>query len=218
VDTFYFPGSADIPVGPKEHKEWYSRGYLPHFDHPGLVQSISFRLHDSVPVEVMVKWKEELGLFEKAAIQELTVEEKRLKAALRRRIEKYEDSGYGACHLKDEQIATIMQDALLFFDNQRYHLLAWCVMPNHVHVVVETVQGFPLPGLLHSWRSFTANEANKILKCKGVFWMREYFDRFIRDQDQLEAAIRYVEQNPVKAGLVSNPEEWKFSSAGRRGK
>jgi REP element-mobilizing transposase RayT len=210
------PGAADIPVGTKTHKEWFSRGYLPHCDHPGLVQSISFRLHDSVPSEVLAQWRIELRELEMAIGTDTAVEQERKRAALRRRVEKYEDSGYGSCCLKDRRVAQIMQDALLFFDGKRYQLLAWCVMPNHVHVAVETIIGWPLPGLLHSWRSFAANEANKVLGRKGTFWMREYFDRFIRDQRHLEAVISYIEQNPVKAGLVERAEEWTFSSAGRR--
>src|SRR5205823_3893206 len=91
---------------------------------------------------------------------------------LRKRIACYEDEGHGACWLGQPRIGELVEQALLHFDGQRYGLLAWCVMPNHVHVLVETKLGFPLPGLLHSWKSYTATEANKILGRRGEFWQR----------------------------------------------
>src|SRR6185436_7875478 len=130
-----------------------------------------------------------------------------------RRIAACLDAGLGACWLKDARIAALVEDALLHFDGQRYRLLAWCVMPNHVHALVETKEGFPLPEIVHSWKSFTANEANKILRRTGDFWQREYHDRFIRDDDHYRNAVVYIENNPVKAGLVKTAQAWRYSSA-----
>lgn len=129
------------------------------------------------------------------------------------RIEAFEDSGAGACWLKDDRIARIVEQALLHFDGARYRLLAWCVMPNHVHVVIETHQGFPLGEVVHSWKSFTANQANKVLGRTGPFWMADYYDRFVRDERHFLAVVRYVTENPVKAGLVSDASQWRWSSA-----
>jgi len=100
---------------------------------------------------------------------------------------------------------------------ERYRLLAWCVMPNHVHAVAEMLPGFALAHVVHSWKSYMAKEANKMLHREGPFWQREYYDRYIRDDRHLERAIAYIEQNPVKAGLVAQAKEWAFSSAGLRG-
>ena len=188
----------EIPVG----KGWYSRGYLPHFDHPGLVQMITFRLADALPTQ----WV--------AALQQTLPAEK--NAVQRRRIEEYLDAGHGACHLRDPVIGRLVEDALLYFDGQRYRLLAWVVMPNHVHTLVETAPGYPLPELVHSWKSFTARSANKLLGRRGEFWQPEYFDRYVRDADHFDNALRYIHQNPVKAGLVPRAEDWPFSSAGKR--
>ena len=109
----------------------------------------------------------------------------------------------------------MVEKALLHFDGDRYRVLAWCVMPNHVHVVVETMGAYRLSEVMHSWKSFTSKQANQILGRNGTFWMAEYFDRFVRDEDHLRAAIAYVHQNPVKAGLVRESTDWRFSSAGR---
>ncbi len=125
---------------------------------------------------------------------------------LRRRVEQYADAGYGSCLLSDPRIAEMVQDNLLHFDGERYRLVAWCIMPNHVHVLVEVADGFTLSTILHSWRSYTAHKANKILCRTGEFWQSEYFDRFIRNTEHLCKTIEYIFGNPDKAGLV----EWKW--------
>lgn len=137
-------------------------------------------------------------------------------AELRERISRYEDAGHGDCYLRDERIAELVQNALFHFDSERYRLLTWCIMPNHVHVLIETMQGWPLGDVVHSWKSFTAKEANKVLGRSGEFWMKNYFDRFIRDESHFAAVKEYIENNPVKAGLCSSPEEWRFSASGSR--
>jgi hypothetical protein len=109
----------DAPSG----KGWFSRGYLPHFDQPGLLQFITFRLADAIPSETVKQWRLELGL-----TTETDVGDSR-NVELRERLERYEDHGHGACHLRLKGAAIAVQDALLHFDGKRYRLLAWCVMP-----------------------------------------------------------------------------------------
>jgi len=205
--SIHDPGSAGIPAGPKG---WYSRGYLPHLDQPGLLQSISFRLHDAVPTHVVEQWKHELHLREGIADRDPVA------VTLRRRIVEYEDAGHGACWLRDERIAALVENAFLHFDGRRYRPIAWCVMPNHVRVLIETWPGHPLDTVLHSWKSFTAQQANKLMERTGPFWAREYYDRFVRDDRHFELAVVYIEQNPVKAGLVASAEAWPFGSAAGR--
>lgn len=203
-------GTAAIPGGDSNGKGWYSRGYLPHFDQPGLCQSINFRLHDSVPAHIVQQWKDELRWREDLPGDAPAV------VALRERIVKYEDAGHGACWLRQPAIARLVEDALLYFDGERYRLIAWCIMPNHVHTLIETYAGHSLDKVLHSWKSFTAQQANKQLQRRGEFWAREYYDRFMRNEAHMTQTIQYIEQNPVKAGLVASPEAWPFSSASRR--
>ena len=185
--------------GQRSHKVWYSRGYLPHLDEPGLVQGITYRLYDSMPAERRAEW-------------EALLQMQNLKAQ-QQRIGTYLNSGYGSCWLRDARIAEVVQDNLLHFDAQCYHLLAWVIMPNHVHVLIETRQGHPLPEVVHSWKSYTANRANQVLGRAGPFWHREYFDRYIRDERHLEQAVLYLHGNPVTARLVERAEDWPFSSA-----
>jgi putative DNA methylase len=188
---------------PEPHRGWYSRGYLPHWDHPGLIQSLNFRLADSLPASVVERWKWELtGKPDDEVTRQIF-----------RRAEKYLDAGHGECWLRRPELAQMMEDALLHFDGQRYHLLAWCVMPNHVHALIETREGFSLADIVHSWKSFTATAANKILQRHGEFWQREFFDRYIRNAEHYKEVLAYIEENPVKAGLARVKTDWSWSSA-----
>jgi putative DNA methylase len=181
----------------RPHKGWTSRGYLPHFDASTLIQTITFRLADSLP----------------RAIYKDLVANASSKPDLRQRIEAVIDEGRGSCALRAPEVARIIQDALQHFDGERYRLIAWAIMPNHVHVLIEQIPGYPLGDIVHAWKSFTAKQANKHLGRTGAFWAPDYFDRYIRDQIHFDIAVYYIHENPVKAGLVERAEKWQWSSA-----
>jgi REP element-mobilizing transposase RayT len=122
----------------------------------------------------------------------------------------------GSCPFNRETVAAMMQDTLLHFEGQRYSLLAWCVMPNHLHVIVAPLPPYSLSQIMHSWKSFSSKRANKILGTAGSFWERESFDHLIRSEESLKSFVRYTEENPVHAGLCIRPGDWQFSSAGQR--
>jgi len=191
------------------HKEelraagWRSRGYLPHFDGRAIPQFITLRLADSIPKKVIQSWEQEL--------RHLDDEQDRI--LLQKRIERYLDQGYGNAFLGDTGVAKIVQDSLLKFDGVRYNLFSWVVMPNHSHSLLTRFDDWELAQLMHSHKSYTAHEANKLLNRTGQFWMDEYFDRYIRDAEHFRNTVRYIENNPVKAGLCSKPSDWPFSSA-----
>jgi len=132
---------------------------------------------------------------------------------LQRRIERYLDQGHGQAFLKVGEVARMVQDSLLKFDGIRYRLFAWVVMPNHVHTLMSRFDENELRNILHSIKSYTAHEANKILGRVGQFWIEDYFDRFMRNQRHFERTVRYIENNPVKAGLCREPGDWPYSSA-----
>jgi REP element-mobilizing transposase RayT len=180
------------------HAGWRSRGYLPHLDAADLVQHLVFRLADSLPAHI----SEEIAKISR---------EHRVQAA-----DIALDQGHGRRDLVIPGIAELVQRALLRFDGERYAMIAWCVMPNHVHVLVETRPGHPLDRIVHAWKSFTAHQVNRILGQTGAFWAPEYFDRYMRDDTHLAATLAYVEQSPVKAGLCSVASQWPFSSVSHR--
>jgi REP element-mobilizing transposase RayT len=120
----------------------------------------------------------------------------------------------GSCVLRSPEIAGIVQNALVHFDQSRYILSAWCIMPNHVHVVVTPIPDHSLSSILHSWKSFTASKVNKALGLGGRFWERESFDHLIHSFDDWAKYVKYTQENPVLAGLCAKPEDWLFSSCG----
>jgi putative DNA methylase len=192
----------------RPQKTWHTRGYLPHWEAGQIPQSITFRLHDSLPRQLLEQWQTEL---DSLPLDQQTLERrKRIEAAL--------DQGYGECHLRRADIAGIVATALRHFDGERYQLIAWTIMPNHVHVLVIPLHGYSLSSILHSWKSFTAKEANRLLERTGAFWLEEYFDRAIRDEVHYARAVAYIENNPVKAGLCDSAAEWPWGSAWERGR
>jgi putative transposase len=177
-----------------QHKGWHSRGYLPHFDSAETVQFITFNLADSLPRHVEVKTAEDYT----------------------EAFDRVLDSGRGDCWLRKSEIATIVQDTLLYFDGERYRLLAWCLMPNHVHVVLEAGSNYAVGDVVRSWKSFSARQANRLIGRQGPLWHPDYFDRYMRNEEHLRSTIDYVERNPVAAGLVREAREWLWSSVRRR--
>jgi type I restriction enzyme R subunit/putative DNA methylase len=207
------PGSAGVPAGLPETadilvgKNWYSRGYLPHRDEPRLRQFITYRLADSLPQEKLDVLEDELRL----------LPEERRESTRRQRIEAWLDAGMGCCALRHPEVAPFVQNAFLHFHGERYRLHAWCIMPNHVHVLIEPLTA--LAKIVQSWKSFTArwvlaHNAELELGVPGrILWMREYWDRYIRDENHHRKTVDYIHRNPVKAGLCATPEAWPWSSA-----
>ncbi|HKS38184.1 MAG TPA: transposase [Verrucomicrobiae bacterium] len=163
------------------------------------MQFVTFRLADAFPEELRSEWE---------ALLKIEDDRKR-----RVELEAYLDRGRGECHLRQPEIAGLVEGALRFFHGDRYDLRAWVVMPNHLHLLFQ-VQEMPMARLLvEAWKGYTAKEANRILGRKGKFWQEGYWDTFMRDGDHETRTRRYVENNPAKAQLVVSPKEWPWSSA-----
>ncbi|MCE5184886.1 MAG: valine--tRNA ligase [Planctomycetaceae bacterium] len=184
--------------------------HLPHWTKEDAVYAVSFRLADSLPARILEAWQiERQSILQRAKDQkrELTeFERQELERLYDERIESYLDAGHGECVLRDPRAAGILADALNYFDGQRYHLVAWAIMPNHVHVILKPIQGDKLSEILHSWKSYTANEINKALGREGGLWMVEYYDHLIRNEADLQNQVAYVLGNPGKAGL----QDWQW--------
>ena len=222
---------------------WRSRGYLPHFDAPRAIQHITYRLADSLPKEAVERLEFELKAL---PAEKQTIER-------RRRLERLLDAGFGSRVLLRPEAARIIIETWLRFDQERYRLLAFVVMPNHCHVLIECLDSCPLWKIVNSWKSYTARwiNANVLGKKEDKkttedsrpggrrsqeenvraggrrsqrgsqafwqrdYWDRDYWDRFIRDERHFDATKMYIESNPVAAGLVKNPVDWPWSSAGK---
>lgn len=237
-----------------ERRGWFCRGYLPHYDAEGLIQHVTFHLADSLPESAIERIEYE--------IEGLPNDEQKVER--RKRIHRWIDAGHGCCILDRPVFAEMVQDTFLHFHNSRYHLHAWVVMPNHVHVLFRLLADWPLSKIVASWKKFTARRIRDFVRAgigvgsdqeigrlgkgsdleidgpsgKGAnqetatpsdgprmdlglpsleslspVWHREYWDRFIRDANHYCAAVAYIHNNPVAAGLVARPEDWPWSSA-----
>ena len=186
------------------------RGRLPHWEKEGATYFVTFRLADSLPTSVLERIESERrSIVENAKRmqRDLTPDEhQHIARASTSRIEQYLDAGQGSCYLEHPAVGQMVAEALECFDESRYRLFAWCIMPNHVHVVVRVFPTITLASVVHSWKSFTAKEANRILDRRGAFWQREYYDHLIRDEADFERCLDYVAQNPHQAGL----KDWRW--------
>jgi len=186
-----------------------SRGRLPHWESPEGTYFVTFRLADSLPKAIADAFEfERRDIVEtaKAIRRDLSLtEQRRLAELFSEKVESYLDAGSGACFLREPTVAKIIAETLHHFHGNRYRLFTWCVMPNHVHVVFQPIGEWRLAQVLHAWKSYSAKEANGILGRSGSFWQREYYDHLIRDAEDFRRCVRYVVQNPEKAGLLNWP-------------
>lgn len=171
---------------------WRTRGYLPHRDKARLIQHVVFNLVDAFSAK---------GAAPSDPNEKLAWADAEL------------DFGHGERLLANAENAASVEQCILKDHGVRYALAAWCVMPNHVHVVVEQFPDHGLGPTLQTWKSVTTHLINKREERRGAIWQREYFDRFMRDEAQFAHTLTYVESNPVAAGLVDRPAAWRFSSA-----
>jgi REP element-mobilizing transposase RayT len=191
----FLPSMSDVHI--------HQRGNTPHWELTGATYSITWRLHGSLPAEAVRRLQDDREARQRRASTGL--ERLEIQRAWEFDTDELLHHSPSARYLEDPRIATCVVSALQFFAGTRYDLLAWCVMPNHVHVVMRISGDLPLEKIVHSWKSYTANQANKILGRTGTFWQREYYDRIIRDEKDLTRTIAYVRGNPAKAGLKNWP-------------
>ena len=186
----------------------HKRNRLPHWDMMNGIQFVTWHLADALPKAAVEKLRGEREharrrlLATRGAVTKADVAT--MEVAFRRHCERLLDGSHGECVLRDHRAAKVIAEAISHFDNDRYRLYAWCVMPNHVHAIFKTA--LPLAEVLHSWKSYTRTAVNRLLARTGKLWQDDYFDRVMRNEKQFRRAIDYVVDNPTKAGLV----DWPF--------
>ncbi|MDR3753754.1 MAG: transposase [Terracidiphilus sp.] len=188
-----------------------NRGRLPHWEKEAGLYFLTFHLADSLPKEVLRKIAERhetLAEAKRIGARLLPEQKAQLAEYSRRWIEEYVDRGCGSAVLADPRIAGAMTAALRYWNDKRYRLLAWCVMPNHVHVVIRLFPGHELGAIVKGWKLHVSKAAKHALGQTGTLWQREYYDHLIRDGDDLRRAIQYVIENPPKAALKDWPWVW----------
>jgi putative transposase len=198
----------------------HTRGYLPHVKREGAAYFVTFRLADSLPREMLMKFEQQraerlrrLTDFAKVG-QTANDSEEAIARDFARAVERYLDRGVGACHLRRPEVANLVADSLRYFHLQRYLLHEWVIMPNHVHAMVWPMPNFVLGDILKSWKQFTSRRVKQIIALDNErFWQPESYDHWVRNDEERARISRYIRNNPVIAGLCKRPENWAWSSA-----
>lgn len=216
-------------------RETITRRHLPHWYAPGASHFVTFRLSGSLPAVVLEELRERRELLlRRQATPGMSQREHRarLHKQLFAAFDAYLDGASGVSWLSDPRIAALVRGSLYCFNGERYHLHAYAIMSNHVHVLLQPITestasetpsspeigeskdtDSPLSAIMHSLKSYTAHKANEILQRNGEFWQHESYDHWVRDEDELERVVEYIVANPVKAGLAARTHEWHWSSA-----
>jgi Rad3-related DNA helicase/REP element-mobilizing transposase RayT len=181
-------------------------GHLPHWTRDGGCYFVTFRLADALPASVVAELKEERRAREKSKVGAKKADSERVNRLYSEKLNVLLDAGSGHCWLGQPAITEVVSKSITHFNGDRYHLAAWCVMNNHVHAVLKPLGENTLESILHSWKSFSAKEANKLLRRDGEFWQEEYYDHLIRDEEDLRHCVEYTYFNPEKAGI----ETWQW--------
>lgn len=204
-----------------EYQHFYRR-HLPHMQPLGATLFVTFRLAGTIPTEVLTRLRAEAKRID-VRLDRIPDSQERAQQAYReqRRLFGRWDAALdlaqsGPFWLRDPRIADLVADSAHHRDGRVYDLEAFCIMPNHVHMVYA-----PLPkadgthhamsAIMHSLKRYTARQANRLMGREGSFWQHENYDHVVRDEAELQRIVSYVLNNPVKAGLVQHREEWKWT-------
>ena len=161
----------------------------------GPIYAVTMRLADAVPAEVVGEWLAELD-----------------GPAVVAKVGKYLDAGLGECLLADDDVAARVAREIRKFDGVRYRLLAWCVMPNHVHVVVQPIGGLRLATQIDNWQSYTAQAINRKLDREGdeAVWHPVADDRLVGDEADVRRSIDAVWDDAAAAGVLHARWRWRL--------
>jgi len=190
-----------IPFDPSTAVAKHERN-LPHWEQAGRTYFVTFRLADSLPQDKLRQWSDEKDQWLKQhPTPHSPSEAEEYRRLFTDRLDCWLDEGTGSCCLRQPEAAAMVAETLNHFDGQRYALGAFVVMPNHVHVLVTPLGEWTLEQILHSWKSYSANQINRLLCCTGSCWQPEYFDHLVRNEQELQRVEQYIRQNPIHARL-----------------
>ena len=209
----------------------YYRQSLPHFQPIGAIFFVTFRLKDSIPKAKLIQLKQD---FDKRILTLKTQPGEYQKELIREERNQFflkydkllDNITSGPHYLKHPEIAKIVEAELHKFDCATYDLIAYCIMSNHVHILIDThiqlpekfdidtyneTHFEPLQNIMKRIKGPTAVYANRSLKRNGKFWQRESFDRVVRNEKEFQKTITYILENPVEAGIVEQWDDYPYS-------
>jgi putative transposase len=186
------------------------RRKLPHIQPMDAVLFITFRLKGTLPKHVI----DELSGKLKQSILDNTGDKFEVQQAEEKYYQAIEstldEAEYGHDYLKEPELAQIVKDSLHYLDGKEFKLIYYCIMSNHVHFIAYQFQK-PVYRIMDSLKRHTSRQINKKLGRDGALWQREYFDRVVRDRNDLSVKIDYVLNNPVKIKLVTDWKDWNWN-------
>jgi 5-methyltetrahydrofolate--homocysteine methyltransferase len=203
-----------VPVMNPRGTDKRQGGNLPHWSAEGSTYAVTFRLADSLPQSALrdyLKCKTEILDLIKTAEQsgDKSIKERaeqNLFEAYSEILENALEAEHGECLLRDGALAKLVEGALQHFDKDRYELLHWAVMPNHVHAILKPLGSNSISDILHSWKSFTAHEVNKHLGREGSVWQKESYDHLIRGPKDYANQAAYIERHLTEFKSQQGPE------------
>ena len=208
--------------------ERFRRRDLPHWDMPGATYFVTACLAGSIPAQGLLDiqtYQAEQQKTQRPAEISTEAWKTRTWKLTFARIDQWLDHSSAVRYLQDQRLARTVLSTLLHFAGERYDVIGFAIMPSHFHWVFRPLESWvtsltgprsPRERIMQSIKSYSARQCNDLLNREGAFWQEESYDHWVRDMDELERVIHYVENNPVNAGLVESPERWEFSSASLR--
>ena len=195
---YVFPPPFFNPHAPVDKHE----NDLPHWQQGDVWIFVTFRMGDSMPAEKLKLWRAEREIWmaeHPEPWNEQTCWDYHMQFT--ERLEMWLDAGEGSCALSDSGNREVVEQAMRFFDGERYDLDCFVIMPNHVHVLFRPMRENSLARILHSWKSYTSKILNKRMGKSGSFWQEDYWDRLVRSGHHMAYCRRYIAENPEKARL-----------------
>jgi REP element-mobilizing transposase RayT len=192
-----------------ENLEKYRGRYLPHWEAQNGIYFVTFRIKNSLPSHQARRIRK---LYDKkrSEFDENPSSSNRFARwhadFFVKHVDRSLDRSDRKPYLKHKSNGKLVAEALQYFHEERYLLYSWAVMPNHVHVVFQTLNGHRLQSILHSWKSYTAQKISSVYKDRGSFWQDEYYDHLVRTVGDFQHFCRYVLENPEVAGL----DDWDW--------
>jgi putative transposase len=198
--------------------------HLPHWRMPGACYLTTFRLNDSLPADILQEMRDQLKAWKRRLLEasakhgsRLPVEEHAAWVEFQRghllKVESLLDEGRGECLLRHEGHRHLVEVTLHHLEGQRFEMMAFAIMPNHVHALCRPVREQDLEKLTASWKRHSSESLNRRTGRRGRVWQQETFDRIIRDGDHFRQAVRYIAKNPVQARLQSEEATVWFNPA-----
>jgi putative transposase len=220
-----------------EDVKTYYRRHLPHFQPEHARFHVVFRLAGSLPAFIIEELKLEQSQLNRKAneVKDIRIQRRQSVQLRQSYFERFnallDNASSGPTWLKEPEVGEIVKEAIHHRDGEMYNLLAYCIMPNHVHLLFElfssdvsrlaestnekksrtSVSTYKVTKIMESLKKYTASRSNLFLKRSGAFWQHESYDHVVRDIDELENTLWYILFNPVKAKLVKEWKQWKLS-------